>query len=184
MRRLLAILAMFGLCSGSAAQTQTTSDNLEQFFEFIQMGDISSVKRMLKDDPNLATEADRFEFQAIHVLDYNGFDEILTLLLKSGADINAQSDDGSALLHILIDAEFLQPVLEAGANLELKDKSGYTPLLAQISRADSEDMVRALLAAGADPNAKDSLNQSALSHARQKDDASLIDLLIDAGASE
>ncbi|WP_282608856.1 ankyrin repeat domain-containing protein [Pelagibius sp. Alg239-R121] len=183
MRRLLTILSIFGLCNGSAAQTPITPDNIEQFFKYVQLGDSSNVERMLKADPGFATAKDRFEFQAIHVLDYNNFDQILTLLLQYGANINAQNDDGSALLHILIDSEFLQPVLDAGANLELKDEVGFTPLLAHLIRADGEQMVRALLSAGANPNAKDNRNQSALSHARETGDEVLVNLLIDAGAS-
>ncbi|MFD1157675.1 ankyrin repeat domain-containing protein [Roseovarius aestuarii] len=184
MRQLLTILSIIGLCGGSAAQMPTTPDQLEQFFKFVQLGDTTNVQQMLEANPSLAIEADRFEFQAIHVLDYNGFDEVLALLLHYGADINAQSGDGSTLLHILIDAEFLPLVLEAGADLELKDGSGFTPLLAQISRPDSRDMVLALLAAGSNPNVKDNWARSALSHAQETGDESLINILVDAGAVE
>ena len=56
--------------------------------------------------------------------------EAMTLLLAKGADVNAVNDNGESALHIAVtrgDA-LVRFLVEKGAKLDLKDKSGRTPL--------------------------------------------------------
>jgi hypothetical protein len=56
--------------------------------------------------------------------------DAMTLLLAKGADVNAVNDNGESALHIAVtrgDA-LVRFLVEKGAKLDLKDKSGRTPL--------------------------------------------------------
>jgi ankyrin repeat protein len=63
--------------------------------------------------------------------------EILNLLLKHNADVNLQDKDGMTVLHIIVtkldtnmfNNDMFEAILNAGANIHIKDKEGYTPLL-------------------------------------------------------
>ncbi|MEM8801005.1 MAG: hypothetical protein AAGF55_00550 [Pseudomonadota bacterium] len=126
-----------------------TDDEISAFHSIVQTGGAASVEKALKANPALATAADKFGFQAIHLLDYTGFHDILSLLLNHGVDINAANDDGHTLLHVLIDPEFLPAVLEAGGGLTAKDNHGRTPLMLARTEHNNQDMIDALIEAGA-----------------------------------
>jgi len=129
-------------------QTMPKDEETTTFHSMVQTGGVASVENALNKNPALATVEDNFGFQAVHMLDYTDFREILSLLLRYGADINAKNDAGHTLLHILIDPEFVPDVLGSGADLHAKDNQGRTPLmLAQTER--NQEMVEALIEAGA-----------------------------------
>ncbi len=184
--RVLTLLITLLLGVSANAQAQPTDAETDAFFALVQTGKVSAVERALKENPALATTPDRYQFQAIHVLDYIDFRQKLMLLIDHGADVNAKNDQGITLLHILIDPEFVPVVVSAGGDLEARDLQGYTPLMAALSRPDdSFEMVRALLEGGADPNARNDDGQTVLVYARSvgvHDDT--IRLLLDAGALE
>ena len=162
-----------------------TPDRLAAFYDTVALRPTAEMEAMLKADPGLATEKDSYGFQAIHMLDYEGFDAKLKILLADGADIDAQNDEGIGLIHILIDPQFLPAVLAAGADIDLRDNAGETPLMLFVQEPESEDMVAALLDAHADVTAKDAKGETALSLAKQvPDNDAIVGLLTAAGAAE
>lgn len=181
MRRFFVFLATFLFGPATSAYAQTNTVSLDAFFELIALGSADDIAGALQDDPTLAVARDKYEFQAIHLLDYADFNAKLAILLAHGADINAQNDEGVALLHILIDFAFMPEVLNAGADLELADHQGRTPLLVHLSEPDSFEMVAALLDAGADPRATDHSGQSAIDYARLHGDPDLEQMIQAAG---
>ena len=52
-------------------------------------------------------------------------------------------------------------LIEAGANIKIRDRSGMTPLMYAALRAEPQ-LVKALLTAGADPNARVGRNMTVL----------------------
>jgi ankyrin repeat protein len=158
-------------------------EDLEVFFELVAVGPTSAVAATLAETPALATARDPDGFEGVHMLDYADFAAKLQLLLDNGAKVDAQNNDGIALIHILIDPEFLPAVLAAGADINLRDASGRTPLMLFAQEPEGQDMVAALLAVGADASLRDSHGQTVLYYARGRgQDDSLIQALIDAGA--
>lgn len=174
------LLALF-FGSYSSAQSQPSGEDVDEFFASVATGGVSAVVTALSENPMLATATDKYGFQAVHVLGYIDFEKNLATLLERGADINSQNDEGIGLLHILIDTEFLPPVLLAGANLELKDELGRTPVMVHLTEPEGLSMVAALLQAGADPNATDSRGQSVLDYARLWNDPLVTQIVVDAG---
>ncbi len=76
-------------------------------------------------------------------------------LLKSGEDINAQDKGGWTPLHFAAqegDLEVAEILVNAGANITLKDLNGNTPLwVATMNSYHSAQVINLLLESGADP---------------------------------
>ena len=78
----------------------------------------------------------------------SGHFEVVELLLKYGADINASGLDSDTVLHwasMRGYQKLVRQVLEHGANVHVKNREGKTPL--QVAR---QDMVELLLQFGAE----------------------------------
>lgn len=181
LRRTFVILitALSFLRGEAAAQDMAIDD----FFKLVQTGSVGDVALALERQPSLATQRDQYGFSAVHMLDYNGFDEKLSLLQRFGADINAQNDAGHALLHIIIAPEFIPAAVAAGGDVNLKDKMGRTPVMLHLREPDGPDFVPALIAAGAELNVRDIKGESLLDYAAEFENPALTDMLIDAGAT-
>jgi ankyrin repeat protein len=102
-------------------------------------------------------------------------------LLKAGAtasiDVKDKKNGRTALLHALFRTYVsVSPValalISAGANVNVVDESGQTPLMFAVQQG-SEQTIKLLLKAGASLNAEDLLGRTALDHARTQDAAGL-----------
>jgi ankyrin repeat protein len=101
----------------------------------------------------------------------DALDEKITILLEAGANVNARSDDGHTPLSILNGRHpyNLERVLAAGADPNLADRAGRTPLM----NATPHNSER-LIAAGADARAASHGGQTALHFCRQVTKARLL----------
>lgn len=184
MRRLLLLLIVaFGISSGPAAAIG--ADAIINFHNAVRSGDVSTVRTMLATDPSLARSVDEYKFQPVHLLDMECNEEILDLLLANGADINARNDEGVTLLHIVTDPVAVDFLVRRGADIEAKDIRGWPPLMMQANNQDNgADVVSALLAHGANLNAKGTDGESALLLARQTGDEEFMKVLKSAGTKD
>lgn len=172
-------IAALGISPIPAAAHDTP---LAAFFDLVAVGSVSSFAEALTHEPDLAVKADKYGFSAVHVLDYLGFEDKLALLQRFGADINARNDEGHALLHIIMDPALIPVAVAAGADANLGDYSGRTPLMVHLSEPDGADFVPAFVAAGADLNARDAKGKSVLDYAVDRNDPALTEMLLAAGA--
>jgi len=180
LRDMLALLLVTLGLSPQPAMAHGTS--LEAFFELVSVGTVSDVKEALEHEPDLAVRADKYGFTAIHVLDYLGFSKKMTLLQQFGADVNARNDEGHGLLHVIIDPSLIAIAVAAGADVNLTDNEGRTPIMIHLLEPDGADFVPALLSAGANVNMQDAQGVSVWRYAVEFDDPHLMSLLRDAGA--
>lgn len=117
----------------------------------------------LQDNDGLTAFAKNFE--RVYIKTY---EDILTAMLKVGVDINAPAYfDEAPVIKISNNAttlsaniEQLQFLSKNGADLNIKNSQGYTPLMLAVIK-NNVDMVRALLDAGVDTSITDNKGRTA-----------------------
>jgi len=117
-----------------------------------------------------------------------GSAEAVRALIKSGADIDAQSSTGNTALMLAIDRgkiDVAVMLIEAGANLEIKGQKGWTALHNAASGGDKgyKEVAEALLKAHASVDALSETMLTPLHEAAGKSWVDLVRLLVDAGAN-
>ena len=114
-----------------------------------------------------------------------GDKELLSLMIKKGANVNAQGYAGFSPLQracmIPDRKEIAQLLLEKGAKVDQQDENGITPLMSA-SGWGFKDLVALLLEKGADISIKDKNGRSALDFATLKNRKEVIELLKAKGA--
>jgi uncharacterized protein len=183
----------------------------QQFFEAIRAGDRDKVNALLASDGTLLTAKDDKGLGAYTAAKYSGRNEIATLLLEKGVQldvfaasmagakdrvleliganpelVNSYSDDGWTPLHLACffgQPEVARALLAKGADVHARGHNPMenTPLHAAVA-GHSKDAVRALLEGGADVNARQHGGWTALQAAAQNGDVEMARLLIAAGA--
>src|SRR5262245_45862829 len=122
--------------------------------------------------------------------------ETLRLLLDKGAAVDARSryiNDGDGWTPLLVAIEgnrvnVARRLIEAGADVNAQcefyssAQDGSESALMLASRKRSPDIVRALLAKGADVNARNSIGVTSLMIAADSGDASIVEMLLASGA--
>ncbi len=87
------------------------------------------------------------------------FDAVVDLLLRAHASVSVETEHDRPVLFDVSEVPYLIPkLIAAGANVNQRDSDGNTPLMF----ASSEEAVKALLFAGADPGAKDKAGKSVI----------------------
>lgn len=90
--------------------------------------------------------------------------EVVRMLIQAGADINDVNKEGFGVIHVaavLRNAEMVQYLLSAGAPYDMADSYQMRPLM-HTAQQGSEDCVRILLMAGANPSNSDHEGTTAL----------------------
>jgi len=111
---------------------------------------------LLEADPQLIHSHNKQGQTAMHIACSNGDETLVKLLLENSPDLNAQDNQKATPLHALVqsapdDCDVLLPLLVArGADVNIPDRSGYTPLLYSCQVGD-KDVVELLLRHKAKP---------------------------------
>ncbi|MBI3207963.1 MAG: ankyrin repeat domain-containing protein [Candidatus Solibacter usitatus] len=97
-------------------------------------------------------------------------DECVRMLLQKGAVATAKTKSGNTSLHLAAyegNPVTVRLLLDAGAQANVADDRGFTPLMMAVnSRSKNPEVVRLLIKAGADPKAKDTEGRTAADWAR------------------
>ena len=113
-----------------------------------------------------------------------GRPEMVAILVKGGADVNARDSHGTSMLYRAIkseDTEKVNILLDAGADVNHKNTDGPR-LLHQAILSDNPEIVWTVIDAGVDVNARDANGISLLGIAIQYDNPEVVRVFIDAGA--
>jgi ankyrin repeat protein len=148
--------------------------------------DLSAVRSLIADGADVnAAQGDGMT--ALHWAADLGNDEIATILIASGANLEAHTRIGD-LTPLLIAAEagsgpVVRALLEAGARADARSSVGGGTALHYAAEAGSADAVRALLEHGVDPNIRQlEWEQTALIYAASKGRVAAMEVLLDHGA--
>jgi ankyrin repeat protein len=89
--------------------------------------------------------------------------QVIHMLAKAGADLDAQDEEGNVALHGAYDEDVTKALIEDGADVNMRNNDGDTPLMSNFSVG----VAKLLVAAGAEVHAKNHEGKTALDFARQ-----------------
>lgn len=155
----------------------------------IAHGRLDAARELLRAgvDPNRPGHVGRTPLgQALESLEPGDDAALVALLLDAGARLDAIDDVDSSILdnaaHFGQNADGLRLVLARASSQDL-EAWRRAPALAWQARSGLPEMVRVLLDAGFDPNARDDFETSALERAAENGRADIAQMLLDAGAA-
>jgi ankyrin repeat protein len=150
-------------------------------FEASATGKLNNVIRLLARDPQLVNAYAEDGFQPLGLACYFGHLETAEYLIKAGAPINFASRNGlkAAPIQSATAAgheKIVQRLLELGADPNVREGNGYTPLHAAAQNKDV-DMIRLLLYGGADLTLKGNDGKTPLDIALEAGDKETVTVL-------
>jgi ankyrin repeat protein len=151
----------------------------EKIITALYQKDYKALKRFLtRETVNLREEGTGRTLLMLAVGIEDGLEQ-LRFLIASGADVNLADHKGqhTALHFAAFDAnkEVARILLEAGANPNAQDASGYTPLHIVVLTPDPRNLlVFDLISHGADPDRKDVQNSTAKKDAKKTGQLNLL----------
>ncbi len=148
-------------------------------FEAAALGDLKQLRALLIVDPALVNHRSADGFTPLHLACFFGQLEAVPVLLKRGADVNANSPANIAVIHSAAasrNAEILKQVLQAGADPNVKQQRGYTALH-EAAMHNSLERAQALLDAGADRSIRNDDGLTALEMAEREGNKQVAELL-------
>lgn len=160
------------------AEIRERLDRLD-VFEAAAFGDVERLRLLLDEDAAGMASYSVDGFTPLHFAAFFGHPDAVRLLLGRGAEVDAFGRGwmtGTAL-HSAVSrmrAEVVRLLLEAGANPNARQSTGWTPLHGAASNGD-EAGAGLLLDAGADPAATNDEGRGVLELAEERGDAATIE---------
>jgi uncharacterized protein len=135
-------------------------------FEAAAFGDVDRLTELLSEEPSLVTSYSGDGFTALHLAAFFGRFEAVALLIERGAEVDALGRGwmtGTAMHSAAsrLQSDVVRILLEAGANPNVRQSAGWTPLHAAAMNGDLTS-VELLLASGADPTATNDEGRSVI----------------------
>lgn len=155
-----------------------TEKEVRKFSDAVVFGDFNKVKQMIADKPAVINSQDEYGFSALHnVMSEEQF-EIVAYLIKNGANVNIQNDQGISPLHLAGYPKNVELLLNAGAEIDIIDFQGNTPLHSIASETDEYiDVVEYLISRNANRNLKNKAGQTPLNIAIEAGNEAMINVL-------
>jgi ankyrin repeat protein len=127
----------------------------ENFFDAVYADDLKTSSTLLAQDKSLAKSQNKINASAVEIAAAAGYGDILKLLLKNGASVDAaDSIYERNPLHLAAfhnQTNNLEILIRAGADINLADRQGFTPLH-WATMQDATEAAALLLKNKADPN--------------------------------
>ena len=148
-------------------------------FEAAAFGDVDRLTELLGEEPSLVTSYSGDGFTALHFASFFGRFEAAALLIERGAEVDAFGRGwmtGTAMHSAVsrLQSDVVRILLEAGANPNVRQSAGWTPLHSSAANGDVTS-VELLLASGADPTATNDEGRSVIDLATESDDEATVD---------
>ncbi|HEV8068333.1 MAG TPA: ankyrin repeat domain-containing protein [Planctomycetaceae bacterium] len=160
----------------------------ETLFEAAEAGDVVAIEQALTAGAQITSHAGQTRSTPLHCAARSAHIDAIKVLLKAGAEIDALDGDKDTALHWVAQQSTrfkgdyngaAVALLEAGAKVDAGNKRKMTPL----HYAD-KDVAESLLAAGANPIARDNEKRRPIDVARNMKDAKLADYLDSVATAE
>lgn len=125
MLKLLTRIAL--ICLTAVASTSVADDSPANSHELIRTGSFSEIKALLGKEPRLVRVQDTMDRTPLHIAAQSGRANVVDLLIKAGADVNAKAYSNFTPLHFARDPLVIKVLADRKADLEAT-ASGVTPL--------------------------------------------------------
>jgi ankyrin repeat protein len=172
---------------GDNALAQAISGCLEEIFNYLSPITSDEVKKWAEISGLIGSSTD-------------GDPKIVALLSENGADLNATNEENDGQTALIVATEFrnipfVQALISAKADVNLKDFGGQSPLIVAAkfrnstekrmmgAEANLIELLQILIAAGADLNSIDNNGKTALIHSTQSGTDRCVKLLLEYGAT-
>ncbi|MEY2631102.1 MAG: hypothetical protein RLZZ469_2000 [Bacteroidota bacterium] len=147
-------------------------------FEVARKGTISQAEAIVKTNPKAFDVINENGFSPLILACYRGNNEVAKFIISQGADINAKSDMGSALMACIVKGnnEIAQFLIANKADLNLVDNQGTTALMYAVQFKNTA-IIKLLLTNNANKELKDNKGKTAFEYAVFSNDEAIINLL-------
>ena len=155
-------------------------------FECSALGDCVRIETLLQRDAMLVHEASADGWAPLHLAAAFGGPQATALLLAHGAHVHRFSRNPMhnqplhACIALSADCETVRLLIAQGADVNMEQSGGYTPLH-QAAAAGLSDVARILLEAGADPARACHQGKTPVDYARERHHHALVEQLAGAG---
>ena len=155
----------------------------EEIHDAAQQGDLTKIKRLLDNSPELLDARSENEKTPLHFASQGGHEEIVELLIAKGADVNARNNAEETALHYAAafgHKEVMNLLIAKGAALNSGTINGSTPLHYSVF-SGSPEIARALIDKGADVNGRNKYGITPLDTAHDNDRSEIAQLILSKG---
>ncbi|MBB4807518.1 ankyrin repeat protein [Chryseobacterium defluvii] len=156
----------------------TAQEKTKSIFDIARSGTVAEVKELMKQDPDIINRTNDNGFSPLILACYRGNTAVAEFLIENVKDINHGSAQGSALTAAVFkgNKQLTQKLLAHGANPNLADTNGITPLIYAVQLQD-KDLVETLLKNKANKELADKQGKTAFEYAIFTKNHEIINLL-------
>ncbi|HST20350.1 MAG TPA: ankyrin repeat domain-containing protein [Blastocatellia bacterium] len=156
------------------------------YYDLIRSGDFEGLKSVFQNDSDACNVMPYGQSLPMHAVFENKMD-ILKFLIKRGCDLNKGDDDGLTPLHAAAlenNREAAAALLRGGAEPDIEDRFGNTPLFRAVYSYEGDpSVISLLLQQGADPFHKNKAGVSPYELAEKKEEKDLVRSFNDRGVN-
>ncbi|HEX5623447.1 MAG TPA: ankyrin repeat domain-containing protein [Sulfuricurvum sp.] len=159
---------------------------MEKWIELLKANNFLGIKQHIKSGGNVNDVEENGESVLCFALRYHCDQDILDLLIDSGADIYHTDHEGVSVFDVAVtynNLPLIQRLIAGGFDVNVPTRrSGFTPLMGAVCYGRVE-VIKTLLEMGVDVSARDGQGLSAIDFARKMHKKSILELLQSASAS-
>ncbi|MFN4199490.1 MAG: ankyrin repeat domain-containing protein [Flavobacterium sp.] len=150
----------------------------QDFFSWIINGEVAKVESYIESIPEATNQLSKEGFSPLILASYTGSLELVRLLVTKGAAVNYNSSMGTALMAAIVKnhVTVVQFLLEKGADVNIWDERGTTPLIYAVQFKNKE-VIKLLLNHKPDTSHTDKNGKTAFEYAVFSGDRDVIELL-------
>jgi ankyrin repeat protein len=134
-----------------------------QLVSAIANGNLDKVKQLIAKNPNLVNaKLNKDGDTALSIACDKDNLNIVNVLIKAGADVNATDNDGETVLMRVSNVKIVNALIKAGADVNATDNDGNTAVIKNSDSKYTLDIINTLIQAGADLEAENKYGNTAL----------------------